>query len=112
MLYDPKKWAMPEVAFAHRGIIETLEAARAMIEHRWCPRGGSDEMGGVCIIAALSRVTGWQSPEYESARSYIRSAIPNLGTDSLPEWNDASGRTQGEVIAAFDRAIALARASD
>jgi hypothetical protein len=111
MLYDPK-WKMPEVPVRESDIIETLKAARAMIERRWCPQGGSDEMGGVCIIAALSAVTGWQSPEYESARKYVRSAIPNIGTESLPEWNDAAGRTQGEVIAAFDRAIALARAHD
>jgi hypothetical protein len=113
MLYDPKKFAMPEIpVFRESDTVEALKVARARIADRWCPQGGTDEMGGVCIIAALGYAAPWQSREYESARNYMRRAIPIPNSESLPEWNDAAGRTQGEVIAAFDRAIALARAHD
>jgi hypothetical protein len=101
MLFDPKKWAMPEVPVRESETVETLKAARAMI--------GVD---GACIIEALAMVTVFQSTEYESARKYMRRAIALSECESLPEWHDAPGRTRAQVIAAFDRAIALARAND
>jgi hypothetical protein len=38
---------------------------------------------------------------------YLRRSI---GQSDIIAWNDSPGRTQAEVIAAFDKAIALARA--
>jgi hypothetical protein len=47
--------------------------------------------------------------DYQYTLDFFRKAI---GGHCIPEWNDTPGRTQVEVVAAFDRAIALARASD
>jgi hypothetical protein len=107
MLYDPKKWAMPEVRESET--VEALKAARAMIERRWCPQGGSDEQGGVCALVAVIRQYPRPGQKYEPTMRFLREA---LDWKCIPEWNDTPGRTQAEVVAAFDRAIALARASD
>jgi hypothetical protein len=103
MLYD-LKWDRPLV---ESDTVEILKRARAMVEYRWCPRGGTDEEGGVCALVAI----GKQFPTAEALRNdgamhFFRAAI---GDRSIPEWNDTPGRTQAEVLAAFDRAIDLAR---
>jgi hypothetical protein len=108
MLYDPKKWAMPEVPVRER-TVEALRAARAMILDRWCPKGGADEMGGVCALLAIARQYPGPVDDYLYTLDFVRKAI---GGRCIPEWNDTPGRTQAEVVAAFDRAIARARASD
>jgi hypothetical protein len=109
MLYDPKKWAMPEVPVRESDTVEALKAALAMVEHRWCPQGGSDEAGGVCALVAIGRQYPGPVDEYQHTVDFFRKAI---GGRCIPEWNDTPGRTQAEVEAAFHRAIALARASD
>jgi hypothetical protein len=108
MLYDPIKWKMPEVPVRER-TVEALTAARAMVLDRWCPRGGSDEMGGVCALLAIARQYPGPVDDYQYTLDFFRKAI---GGRCIPEWNDTPWRTQVEVVAAFDRAIALARASD
>jgi hypothetical protein len=86
--------------------VEALKAARAMVKERWCPQGGSDEMGGVCPLIAVSRQYPDPGDEYQHALDFVRRAI---GGGCIPEWNEAPERTQAEVEAAFDRAIDLAR---
>jgi hypothetical protein len=108
MLYDTR-W---DAKTKESELVEALKAAQAMVKHRWCPKGGTDAKGGVCAIVAMGEAAGPWTNLYEKSRNVLRAAIPLPKTESIPEWNDASGRTQGEVIAAFDRAIALARASD
>jgi hypothetical protein len=103
MLYD-KKWDRPLV---ESETVEILKRARDRIEFRWCPAGGSDSLGGVCALNAIGR-------DYDNCEELFASEAMHLfrhaiGGKCIPEWNDAPGRTQGEVIAAFDRAIALAR---
>jgi hypothetical protein len=113
MLYDPKKWAMPEVPVVRESkLVEALKVAGAMVEDRWCPKGGTDDKGGVCAIVALGAAAGAYTSLFEEARQYLRRAIPLPNTCSIPEWHDADDRTQAEVVAAFGRAIAMARASD
>jgi hypothetical protein len=108
MLYDPLKWKVPEVPVRER-TVEALKAARAIIQDRWCPVGGSDEMGGVCAMLAIARQYPGPVDDYQYTLDFFRKAIGGRG---IVEWNDTPGRTQVEVVAAFDRAIALARASD
>jgi hypothetical protein len=108
MLYDTR-W---DAKTKESKLVEALKAARAMIEHRWCPIGGTDGKGGVCAIVALGAAAGEWTDLYEKSRHALRAAIPLPKTKSIPEWHDTPGRTQGEVIAAFDRAIALARSND
>lgn len=132
MLFDNKRWTMPEVPVHESKTIEVLKAARARIAQGWCNSGGSDKKGGVCIIVAISRQAGsilGDGPGAE-ALSYVHRAIQPPPKDSDPlapifdwfdpprevypidypiDWNEAPGRTQAEVIAAFDRAIEIAR---
>jgi hypothetical protein len=108
MLYDPK-WKMPEVPVRESVTVEALKAARAMVKDRWCPVGGTDEEGGVCALIAISEQYPGPIDEYQHTIDLFRKAI---GGQCIPAWNDALGRTQAEVEAAFDRAIALARAHD
>jgi hypothetical protein len=108
MLYDTR-W---DAKTKESELVEALKCARAMIEDRWCPKGGTDDKGGVCAIVAMGAAAGAWSTLYAECRQTLRAAIPLQLTESVPEWHDAVGRTQGEVIAAFDRAIALARAHD
>jgi hypothetical protein len=109
MLYDPKKWAMPEVPVRESDTVEALKAARAMVRERWCPVGGADDEGGVCAVLAVARQYPGPVDEYQHTLDFVRKAI---GGQCIPAWNDTPGRTQAEVEAAFDRAIALARAND
>jgi hypothetical protein len=51
-----------------------------------------DDRGWLASAAAVSRVA----------------AAARLKRNSLDRWNDAPGRTQAQVLAAFDRAIAAA----
>jgi hypothetical protein len=106
MLYDTR-W---DAKTKESELVEALKAARAMIEDRWCPKGGMDVKGGVCAIVALGQAAGAYTSLFEEGRQCLRRAIPLPNTCSIPEWHDADGRTQAEVVAAFGRAVALARA--
>ena len=105
MLYDTR-W---DAQTKESELVEGLKRARAMIEDRWCPQGGSDDKGGVCAIVALGAGVGPENGLFEYGRHALHAAIPLPLTASIPEWNDTPGRTQAEVISAFDRAIELAR---
>ena len=113
MLFDPNKWAMPEVPVRESDTVEVLKAARGSVEKHWCQYGTCYDGNtvGVCVIIALGNAAQWPNGnDYDAARKYFRAAVPLPKTISVPEWNDAPGRTQAEVLAAFDRAIELARA--
>jgi hypothetical protein len=112
MLLDTKRWTMPEVVPFEGESVEVLKAARLRIMQGWCPDAGSDNHGGVCALIAISNSGGWTHNEFlcgkaDATTDYLREAI---GQRDIVEWNDSPGRTQAEVIAAFDKAIALARA--
>jgi hypothetical protein len=119
MLYDPIKWKMP---VRESEVVEVLKAAKLRITQGWCNQGPSDEKGGVCVIVAIGRqVAGISHGVGAEALSYFEQAIqpPRLfGRFSPPDkqyaidWNETPGRTKAEVEAAFDRAIALALASE
>jgi hypothetical protein len=62
---------------------------------------------GVCIVGSLSDYTHSQ---FQEAAAFLLDAIEDLGygqSRSLPAFNDAPGRTLGQVIAVYDRAIEL-----
>lgn len=58
-----------------------------------------------CSMGALSASGDWVR-----ARTLLLRSIG--GSRSLVDWNDAPERTHAEVLAAFDRAIVLAEASE
>ena len=57
----------------------------------WCPQGA---------IGAVSPPEEWK--KYRDALGLLEAAV---GTNLIPSWNDIPGRTQAEVLAAFDKAI-------
>lgn len=63
------------------------------------------------IFRASSRTGAGVGPESD-ALTALRSVVVKLdgGYQGIPFWNDLPGRTQAEVLAAFDAAIAAAEA--
>ena len=100
---------------------DILRAAKARIAtpERWTRgRMARDEDGnGVqsvsehacawCSIGAVEAETGASTSALVRALRALNRAIDNKPID---DWNDAPGRTHAEVLAAFDRAIAIAEA--
>jgi hypothetical protein len=81
-----------------------MRAKRYIEEHGWCPFGPRDDIGAVCMVAALGADYG---PRWPALRRLCEAAGESDGY-SLARWNDTPGRTIEEVYAAFDQAIALA----
>ena len=101
-------------------LVETLRAARALVDtpEKWL-QGAFRDGQKRCIAGALRDV----SPVLitDSNRSYelfamsddpaYRTLLCVTGSPvTLSEWNDTSGRTHADVLAAFDRAIKAAEA--
>ena len=99
---------------------EILREAKRLIEEKgWCQgadaidrRGRpvlarSGDAASFCIAGALFAASFAEHGE-EQAIKLFRHCIPE--TLSLAQWNDEPLRTPEQVLAAFDRAIALAEA--
>lgn len=113
--------------------MKLMFAKEKLEEHGWWHGGhdhdGSDSLegpdGSICIVLALQRA-GDSTPKtssylaaacgisVEQARDRAAAAgvVPrdtvNWFAPALTEWNKSPGRTQGEVMAAFDGAVVLA----
>jgi hypothetical protein len=75
-----------------------LQKARDLIEKGWCQN--ATQIGeSYCMMGAIASVTDVWSPS-------INVLGKAIDTPSIVGWNDTSGRTQAEVLAAFDKAIA------
>ena len=110
----------------YAAIARTLIRARALIalEDRWIrgrfactDRGTSVDATNpkavcFCMLGALQHVTNsrhkYETAEYDAAEFLMRRTV--LAT--LAWWNDQTGRTHAEVLAAFSRAIASLGATD
>lgn len=89
-----------------------LERARAWIAQGWCQHSGirrgkrgQEVCTGGAVVQTLT-VMKISPPEYEAL---LAAALNNLGFEKSIDhvlWNDAPGRTQAEVLARFDVAIA------
>lgn len=98
---------------------DVLRAARAKIERGWIQGWLFRDPDGHCsnFIYFQKRACAWcasgalmASSDAGSARERAYSFLYSVTGPSIPEWNDAEGRTQAEVLQAFDAAIALAEA--
>ena len=100
---------------------EDLIKARAKIEKGWCQGVAARDINGesvhatssdavqFCILGALGSVRGRISVEGTSWLYHaIHNGAPKLGGFTISAYNDAPWRTQEEVLAIFDKAIALA----
>lgn len=100
--------------------VEVLRKARALIEkpEAWVKEHFAVKADGqdthyadadavrFCVAGALRRVEDQHGLAYE----ILRQAARCFG--SICEWNDAPERTHAEVLAAFDKAIAIAEKTD
>lgn len=110
---------------------DVLVRARGLIEQGWCQGVGArdargHEVGALmreacswCTLGALSRAldlsnTDAYGVDYTRAREAIADAIGRDcdGGRAIAVWNDHRERTQADVLAAFDRAIAACEADD
>jgi hypothetical protein len=93
-------------------VADKLREARALIERGWCQ---GDYVCGtsVCVYGAI-QATLYGDPEDCSVTADEEEVVVLLkeatGSAALVQWNDCPGRTQAEVLAAFDKAIQLAEA--
>lgn len=102
-----------------QSIAEILAAAKAKIDtpEKWTKGVGARDAGGTavdpqeswavcfCSLGAVGVATD-DITSYEACIGYLRRAI---GDNPIIDWNDAPYRTHAEVMAAFDRAIQLAK---
>jgi hypothetical protein len=113
-------WSIPgDWKRAVSAVADKLREARALIERGWTQGAYARNAAGEdledvdwefsdtdpvcwCMSGAMM-----QAGLEDEADDFIQRAI---GKKFIPEWNDASERTQAEVLAAFDRAIELAEA--
>lgn len=84
---------------------KVLIDARALIARGWVQgiyELRTDDGLKFCALGAIHGAESYNPGDSRDAQLTFRNAIP------LPivPWNDTPGRTQAEVLAAFDRAIA------
>lgn len=105
-----------EIPARSRDLI-VLEKARERIARGWCQQVRHNTEGAVCIVGALQDAAG--IPEGTNRDIYAATApwtdplgFSSEGFDFPDTWNDALGRTQAEVLARFDAAIAKLEKND
>jgi hypothetical protein len=99
----------------NRPVADKLRKARALVARGWTQKAFARSKTGRevseygksavcwCAYAAIEVVRG-----QADAANVLRKAA---NTEFIIGWNDAPERTQAEVLAAFDKAIALAEKS-
>ena len=97
MLYDAKRWDAKR-----HPIVDALKIGRDRVTQGWC-QNTAEAAGGVCILWAIAGQF-MRLRDGQPALSYLRRVVG----DDIVGWNDTPGRTQAEVEAAYDSAIALA----
>jgi len=95
-MYVEEKRQGEEVKIDEVGKI-LLEAADYIEQHGWCQKVYQNGLGNACIMGALLRVARTTSGDGK-IMSRLRKY---LGVTSLENWNDASGRTKEQVVAAL-----------
>src|SRR4051812_6916470 len=104
--------------------VDVLIKARELVmtgwtQNRYCSTGKTcfcalGAIGMVCpgtypgVDAAEDKDGKSNYPEGTLAAKYLAAALP-VGNFGVASWNDAPGRTVGEVVQVFNRAIANAR---
>lgn len=91
--------------------VEVLRVARARIDFGWVQgtKAVLSENTNHCCVSATTGITDIPSIERRAER-FVRAALDVKTDHELLAWNDRRGRTKDEVLALFDKAIALAEA--
>lgn len=87
--------------------VEILCAAQALVGKGWCQGEYTAKIDGKPIAWCARGAVLAVCPTGASDASWL---LWNVVNEDIVHWNDAPGRTQAEVIQAFDRAIELAEA--
>ena len=97
--------------------VEVLVVARAKVDtpEKWITNQ-YDRDDAYCAVGACMAAAGYDMTNLSA--SYEQSCVKSIALCYLEKvvghnvvtWNDAKGRTHAEVLAAFDKAIELARA--
>lgn len=91
---------------------DMLIEARALVEKGWCQGYQAKDETGACVSHESAKARSfcaygacWRAEGTVSgpASMALRRAFGSLGVGT---WNDAPDRTQADVLALFDRAIA------
>lgn len=93
-------------------VADVLRRARALIDapEKWIQRAA--KIGGrMCMFGALSVALGSKDSTVPAGDKSLRLLSLGVGGCSVSRFNDAPERTHTEVLAAFDRAIALAESA-
>lgn len=103
-------------AAVFRDAIAVLREARKLLKRGWCQGAPARDAEGLsvgelkptacrwCLLGAISFASRGEPALYRKAEKILRVAT---GWEMLALWNDVINRTQAEVLAAVDRAIAL-----
>ncbi len=108
MPLDDARWVEDEAKADT--VMGTLLRGRARIAAGWC-QNGWHYRGKYCAVGAISLdAKNWGiSGQMLFARDWLERALPSCGARGLIHYNDAPGRTQADILALYDRAIALCR---
>lgn len=86
---------------------ELLRYGRRRVARRWAQgEDALDPKRGYCATSAL--INGHESPMCEAIIA-LTNAAGVAGGPELTDWNDAPERTQADVLALYDRALAGVR---
>lgn len=89
--------------------LEILKRGRERVAAGWCQRAmGGAERGAYCLVGSF--LDADELP-FGRCLKAVSLELPEGFQDPL-KWNDAPGRTQAEVVALFDRAIARLEAEE
>lgn len=107
MLYDKERWEpKPQKLEPWQQCL--LDAANRIRKKGWCQGMGVNRWGEMCALGAIGSIDASTTARTMAARMLVRylNAPPYVGYPSvhIPAWNDASGRTKEEVIAALEGA--------
>lgn len=97
--------------------LTVLTAAREYLSERsrWCKgtyikRDSHDRAIACCAVGAIRQQAADDLVARNSACHLLHETVNQNRWDNLPDWNDAKHRTHKQVLAAFDKAIELAKA--
>lgn len=100
---------------------DVLRRARAvLVERGWyqgaySPEDSDQSTCPVCAYGAINVATSGKPDDSVDAVGFaaeeaLRAVVRDIARQGVVPWNDTPGRTLDEVLAAFDRAIAIAEA--
>jgi hypothetical protein len=96
---------------AKSDIKQVLIGARALCFREWGQGAKVLDTSARCVVTALRESAGRMVvanralSAFAAANHIYKHASERSFFDAIIEWNDMAGRTQAEVLAAFDKAI-------